>query len=266
MLKLLTVALAGVASAGSLQGQERPESPDGYEREELGVNRYTAPSIAKIFEQLDQLKPFSYEQMKREFPSSRSASREHRGLIFGGLVADGFLMVEAERKADVEELGRILIREARGLGVAERVMRHSASLTEKAKRGEWTAVRAELVVTQTDVEQAMIELRDQSMAHLISLGGWLRGLEISASAVGDDFSAERARILAQPELVQYFTAEVKTFSPQLKTTPLFQKLRSGLERISAVLDKATDEELTLADVKTLSAEARELNLAIRRSD
>ena len=41
-----------------------------------------------------------------------------------------FLVVEAERKNTVDNLGRVLMREARGFGVADRVIRHSASLTE----------------------------------------------------------------------------------------------------------------------------------------
>jgi len=68
---------------------------------------------------------------------------------------------------------------ARSLGVGDKVMRHSASLTEHGKRGDWSAVRRELIATQDDVERAMTALRDQKMAHLISLGGWLRGLEIT---------------------------------------------------------------------------------------
>ena len=77
--------------------------------------------------------------------------------------------------------------------MADRVIRHSASLTELGRRGAWQAVRKELIATQADVEQAMIELRDQKMAHLISLGGWLRGLEISAGAIELDFSAQRGK-------------------------------------------------------------------------
>src|SRR5712672_306864 len=34
--------------------QEQPGAGEGYEREELGVNRYTAPSIEGVFEQLDK--------------------------------------------------------------------------------------------------------------------------------------------------------------------------------------------------------------------
>src|SRR5438046_3622201 len=79
--------------------------------------------------------------------------------------------------------------------------RHSASLAYTARRGEWLAVRKELIATQADVEHAMIELRDQKMAHLISLGGWLRGLEISTAAIELDFSPQQAKVLAQQALV-----------------------------------------------------------------
>ena len=172
-----------------LSGQEEPLTEQGYEREELGVDPYTTPSIARIFQQLDDLRPPPFEQLQREFPKVSPPGREQKGLIFGGLIADGFLVVEAERKNAVDNLGRLLTREARGLGVADRVMRHSASLAELGRRGTWQAVCKELIATQANVEQAMIELRDQKMAHLISLGGWLRGLEISAGAIELDFSA-----------------------------------------------------------------------------
>jgi len=46
-----------------------------------------------------------FEQLQREFPKVSPASREQKGLIFGGLVADGFLIVEAERKSAVDNLG-----------------------------------------------------------------------------------------------------------------------------------------------------------------
>ena len=249
-----------------LIAQEEPLTKQGYEREELGVNPYTAPSIARIFQQLDDLRPLPFEQLQREFPKASPPSREQKGLIFGGLIADGFLVVEAERRNAVDNLGRVLLREARGLGVADRVIRHSASLTELARRGDWQAVRKELIATQADVEQAMIELRDQRMAHLIGLGGWLRGLEISAGAIELDFSAQRAKILAQQDLVDYFSGELKTLPPAVAQTPLFEKIRAGVNAIRVSLNKAMVDGLKLTDVKAIHAQARELNLANRQID
>ena len=193
--------------------------------------------------------------------ASTPTRREQKGIIFGGLVADGFLIVEVERKNAVEELGRVLIREARALGVADRVIRHSASLTELGRNGKWREVRQELVATQTDVERAMIELHDQKMAHLISLGGWLRGLEISAGAVEADYSPARAKVLAQPDLVEYFMEELTTLPPAIAHAPLFEKLRQGVKSIKALILKADAKGWSLAEAKALHAEARELNLA-----
>jgi hypothetical protein len=152
----LIIYAAGLFFAvATVRGQDPVENPAEHEREELGVNPYTAPSVAEIFQQLDDLKPLPFDQLKRDFPQATHAGREQMGMVFGGLVADGFLIVEAQKKNLVDDLGRVLLRQARSLGVGDRVMRHSASLTELGKKGDWPAVRRELISTQQDVEEAM---------------------------------------------------------------------------------------------------------------
>jgi hypothetical protein len=262
IIYVAVAALFGPASGGA---QQPTENPVEYEREELGVNPYTAPSVADIFQQLDDLKPLPFEQLKREFPQAAHSSREQMGMVFGGLVADGFLIVECQKKNLVEDLGRVLLRQARSLGVGDRVMRHSASLTELGKKGDWPAVRSELISTQQDVEQAMSELRDQKMAHLISLGGWLRGLEITSGAVEGNYSSDRAAVLWQRDLINYFAEEIKTLPPAVAHKPLFEKIRAGVGAIRTLLNHAPDK-LSLAEVKTLHAQAKELNLAIAAAD
>jgi hypothetical protein len=241
------------------------EEPREHEREELGVNPYTAPSLAEIFQQLDDLKPLPFEELKRDFPQAAHASREQMGMVFGGLVADGFLIVESKKQNLVEDLGRVLLRQARSLGVGDRVMRHSASLTELGKKGDWQAVRKELISTQQDVEDAMTELKDQKMAHLISLGGWLRGLEICAGAVETNYTPDRAAVLWQRDLINYFAEEIKTLPPTVAHKPLFEKVRAGVGEIRDVLNKAP-EAPALEQVKLLHAKAKELNLAIAAAD
>ena len=266
--QILTMSILltlGFALTGMGANQEQPDEDKAHEKEELGVNSYTTPSIERIFAQLDQLRPLPFEQLKRDLPKTIAAGREQKGLIFGGLIADGFLLVEAERKNLVENFGRVLMEQARTLGVGDRVMRHSASLTELGRRGQWGTVRQELIATQADVEQAMIELRDEKMAHLISLGGWLRGLEISAGAVEAEFSPARAKILAQPDLADYFGDELKTLPPGIAHTALFEKIRTGIKKMQPILSKSP-ETLTQADISLLRTEGKELNDAIRQGE
>lgn len=265
LLSILLIAWPAFAPTFQAQ-EEEAVTEEAYEKEELGVNPYTAPSIAHIFQQLDELRPLPFDQLKRDLVGAGAVSREQKGLIFGGLIADGFLIVDAERKNLIDELGRVLLKEARSLGVGDRVMRHSASLTELGRQGKWAAVRKELISTQADVEKAMVELRDQKMAHLISLGGWLRGLEICAGAVESKFSPARAKVLVQPELIDYFAEEVKTLPPPVANTPLFEKIRAGLSNIRLVPGKAKQHDLTLADVRAIRTQARELNAAITHSE
>ncbi len=260
----LLLLLAGVVVL-PCAAQVEEKSDRDYEREELGVNSYTTPSIARIFQRLDELKPLPFDELKREPAAVTHARREQLGLAFGGLIADGFLIVAAEKNDLVDDLGRSLIKEAKSLGVAERVIRHSKSLTELGRRGDWTAVRQELTATQTDVEEAMIELRDQKMAHLISLGGWLRGLEISAGTVMAEFSSARAKLLSQPDLLNYFSEELKTLPPELSQEPLFTKIRAGVKVIRSRL-MTNPSGLTAADVRMVHDEAHALNIAIQQSD
>jgi hypothetical protein len=254
-----------MAFAGPTGAAQEPPTGETHELEEMGVNRFTTPSIAQIFKQLDELKPIPFDQLKRDPPALAAANREQKCLIFGELIADGFLLVEAEKKNLVENFGRVLMQQARALGVGDRVMRHSASLTELGRRGEWPRMRQELITTQTDVEQAMIELRDEKMAHLISLGGWLRGLEICAGAVELDFAPQRAKVLAQPDLVDYFESELQTLPPTLARAQLFEKLRAGIASLQPFLKKPPNA-IMRADVTAIRTRATELNDAIRRGE
>ncbi len=57
-------------------GCDRPcKTRDGATR---GIRRYpsTAPSIARIFQQLKDLRPLPFEQLEREFPKASPPSRE----------------------------------------------------------------------------------------------------------------------------------------------------------------------------------------------
>jgi hypothetical protein len=244
--------------------QDEPLGNEEHEREELGVNPYTTPSIDRIFQQLDQLKSLRFDQLKRDLPATIPGTREQKALIFGGLIADGFLIVAAERKNLVDEFGRTLLRQAQALGVGEKVTRHSASLTELGRRGDWIKVRQELISTQAEVEQAMIDLRDEKIAHLISLGGWLRGLEICAGAIATHFSPAEAKILQQPDLANYFDAELKTLPPGLVHTPLFEKLRGAVDEINIVVGKPKQGLLAVSDVQRIETEAKAANDAIRQ--
>lgn len=246
-----------LAFAENLKAQEDSDlSSDSHFREELGVNRYTAPSIEQLFNTLDSLKPIPIQELTRPPRALRLDNRMKFALSFGVLIGDGFLAVEGEEVKAIEPLGRELLRRAKGLGVQQRVSRHSKQILELAKQLNWSGLRNELIVTQKDVETAMLDLRDEEMVHLLSLGGWIRGLEIGAASVAADFSSERALKLRQLDLLDYYLERLDTLSAPLKSTPLISQIISGLKEVRQKL--ADNPAVSQEDVSSIQTTARNL--------
>jgi hypothetical protein len=244
-----------IVTAATLHAQKESDdlSKDQDYREELGVNEFTAPSIEKLFNTLDSLKPIPINALVRPVTELNTAERSKYALSFGVLIGDGFLDVEAEQSKDIESLGRELIRRAKVLGVEERVSRHSRKLLDLAKQNDWDRLRKELIVTQEDVEKALLELRDEPIVHLLSLGGWIRGLQIAAASVAADYSPERAKTLRNIELLDYYIDRLNTLSPRLKRSELVQKITAQLETVRTTFKES--EVLSPAQVSSIQAAA-----------
>ena len=63
-MNFLKIILLSILGIGLLKSQEVPEDLIGDEhvREEFGVNKFTTPSIKKLFEQLDDLGDLPYAE------------------------------------------------------------------------------------------------------------------------------------------------------------------------------------------------------------
>lgn len=265
----LPVAL-GLCLAAAAPAQKVPASPAQADiehiREELGVNEFTAPSIELVFQELSYLKPIPFETVWRDIPDATPQSRARLALAAGAVIADGFLAVTAEKQSRLEPVGRNLLRLAKGLGVGEHVTKHSRSILEKAARKNWGDVKKELVRAQAEVEVAMMGLKDEEIAHLVALGGWLRGLEITAGIVAEDYSPERARRLVQPELMDYFIERVDSLNPNFKKTKLGEQLSSNLKEAKAITAKPVNTPIELTEVKRVQELARELNKSVAKDE
>lgn len=207
------------------------ESSEQHMRDELGVNPITAPEISTLLNQLDNFRPIPLELIAENRRDLTFPNRLQTAMHFGSLVADGFMLTLAERPADIEDVGRALIRQAHNLGVGDRLTRRSKSILEKSSRGDWIGMREELINTQADVEDAMMELRDEEIAHLISLGGWVRGFQLSANATVENYFPTRAEGLVNDEVMEYFLERLSTLHPRLRSTELVTAIVAKLQAL-----------------------------------
>jgi hypothetical protein len=236
---------------------------DAYFREELAVNQFTAPSISKLFDTLQFLMPLPIAEVKRKMPARMSQDRADLAMELGFLIADGFLMVQAEQLEGVEEMAKDLTRYSKALGAGDRVNRHAAGLLDSAKKGDVTQLKEELSSTQRDVEEELVTLRDADLAHLISLGGWIRALEVSTVAVDKQFSAERARKVMREDIAEYYADCITGLEPRISDRPNYLAMRDLLAGLCIKMTLEAGKEPTpetMKDIRKISAQLVELAL------
>jgi hypothetical protein len=252
-------------SPGSKGGIPKDLVDDPHVREELGVNEFTAPSIAKLFDTLQFLMPLPIAETDRKMPARMSTDRADLAIELGFLIADGFLVVQAEQLDRIEGLAKDLTRYGKALGAGDRVNRHAASLLDSARDKNVAQLKAELTATQHDVETELVSLRDADLAHLISLGGWIRALEVSTVAVDKQFSVERARKVMREDIADYYTESVAGLEPRISERPNYLAMRDILAGLRTEMTLPDGKDPTPENIAEIRKQAAKLvELALRR--
>jgi hypothetical protein len=255
------------ASSAGPRGIPADLMDDPHVREELAVNEFTAPSIAKLFDTLQFLMPLPLLENELKLPDRMPLDRADLAIQLGFLIADGFLVVQAEQLDKVEKLATELTRYGKALGAGDRVNRHAAGLLEAAKNKEVEQLKKELASTQRDVEAELVTLRDADLAHLISLGGWIRALDVSTAAVDKQFSVERARKVMREDIADYYTESVAGLEPKIAERPNYLKMRDLLAGLRTEMVLKEDEDPSPEMMKEIRNQAAKLvELALERKE
>ena len=235
-------------------------------REELGVNEFTAPSIAKLFDTLQFLMPIPLTDVERKMPEQMPSDRANLAIELGFLIADGFLVVQAGQMDKVEGLAKELTKYGKSLGIGDKVNRHAAAMLDSAKKNKIEELKTELASTQEEVEDELLKLRDADLAHLISLGGWIRALEVAAAAVDKQFSPERARKLMREDIADYYTESVAGLEPKISERANFLEMRdilSGMRHEMVIEEDAEPTKEQIADIRKQAKKLADLSLQRR---
>jgi hypothetical protein len=216
------------------------------------------PLPSEVFNVLDKL---GTPDWKGQFRSPNIRNRGERpqiALLLGAVIAEGFVAVEATDRERVKSIGRDVLELARAIGVEKAVLARTNAILSKADAGDWIAVREELDGALTDVKDAMIELKDDQLAHLVSLGGWLRGTEVLTAIVDKSFSPDEADLLNQPDLLRYFQERLAGMPQRLRNNQLVARIQKSLDQIAPLVH----QKITPASVKRINEITAEIVKAI----
>src|SRR5207253_6715063 len=215
---LAALALLALLSAASATAPA-PLPPDQLAKA-IKTDALTIPTPGELFAALEKPgKPDWAGQYRTPIPVSYR-NRAQIALNLGGLVADGFIAVEAQDSQQVKNIGTDIIKLAKALGVSENVLSRGNSINEFAENSEWDALQEELEATQNEVKSSMQSHRDQDLVILVSVGGWIRGTQVVSASVIKNYDEQSAKVLRQPAVVNFMHSKVNDVGEELKNEPL----------------------------------------------
>jgi hypothetical protein len=216
------------------------------------------PMPSELFSALGKKGKPDWSAFLRKAPAAKFSNRQQIALNLGGLIADGYLAVEAQDAGQVRTIARDINSLATSLGVQEKIVNRGNKIIEFATEGHWDALMEELEAVQNEVIDVMEAQEDQNFVTLVLLGGWLRGTEVVTSYLTKNYTPEGARVLRQPAVVHYFLKKMADMPKRILDTRLMTDVRVALFAIQKAVAFNQDATPSEEDVKKLNELAAEV--------
>jgi hypothetical protein len=210
------------------------------------------PTPGELFAALGKPgKPEWSRQFRGPLPTTYR-NRPQIAMNLGGLIADGFIAVEAQDSQQVKNTGTDIIKMAKALGVSENILSRGNSINEFAENNEWDALQEELEATQNEVKSSMQSHRDQDLVILVSLGGWIRGTQVVSAAVLQNYDEQSAKVLRQPALVNFIHSKMNDVSRETRDDPLVKEVSDQLSAIEKLVSFPPGKAPSMDDVRKVN--------------
>lgn len=254
-----------VSHGGGMAQDEAPTKIDLGGADVIVVDDTVIPLPLEIFASLDKLGKQDWGDTLENRDVRRFPDRSRSALLFGLVVSDGFIAVQAKDREAVKRIGRDVLNLSNVLGVNNEVAGHANAVMMEADKGEWSNVRMELDRTRQTVLDQMRKNRDEEMANLVSLGGWLGGTKALAQILRVNYTAEGSDLLNQPDLVRRLKEDFDKLPVASRRGALFVKVGETLKDLETLMKSNSSGQISAGSVSEISSKTTDLVDAIYES-
>jgi hypothetical protein len=260
LLGLLTsvLASAGATDDASLTADQMAKA--------ARTDSMSIPTPGELFAALTKPAKINWSAQYRGPMPVTYRNRAQIALNLGGLIADGFIAVEAKDGQQVKNIGSDIIKLAKALGVSEKLLSRGNSINDFADHNEWDTLQEELEATQNEVKSSMQSHADQDLVILVTLGGWIRGTQVVTGAIMQNYNERSASVLRQPALVHFMQSKVNEISPELRAEPLVKAVSEQLGGIEKLVSFPSGKPPTVDEVRKVNEAVRKLMTEIESKD
>ena len=267
MIRLGTVGvIALIGSVFVAFGAETARIPADQMEKAARTDSMTIPTPGELFAALEKAGKTNWAGQYRGPIPVTYRDRAQIALNLGGLIADGFIAVEAKDGQQVKNIGADIIKLAKALGVSEKLLGRGSSINEFAENNEWDTLQEELEATQNEVKSSMQSHADQDLVILVTLGGWIRGTQVVTSAIIQNYDERAAKVLRQPALVHFMQSKINEISAELRDAPLVKDVSDQLSQIEKLVSFPPNKTPGIEDVRKINEAVGKAMAAIENKE
>ncbi len=212
---------------------------------------YVPPS-SLVFKNLDSLTKakVSWQGLSSFNQKSNYTNKYTIALNLGTRICDAFLAVQAKDKKNFNPMAMTVTSLSGKLGAdIEQTM--NEKMFDLVKKDKWQEVRAMLDEQQNTVKEKLNKL-DKDAAVLVTLGGWLQGLNVVSKALTNSYNADATSVIRNPRLVDYLIGELNGVGAQAKSNDLVKKISTQLPEIKNLVNVDKGKPISADAVKKIS--------------
>ncbi len=212
---------------------------------------YVPPS-ALVFHNLDSLSKaqVNWKTLPTFNKKSSYANKYTIALNLGTRICDAFVAIQGKDQNKFADMATTVA------GLSGKLNANiEQSLNDKmfalVKQGKWIEVRGMLDDQQTTVKEKLNRL-DKDAAILVTIGGWLEGLNVVTKSLAVNYSADATSIIRNPKLVEYLIGEMNGLSATAKGNDLVKNITAKLGEVKTLVSVDKGKPVPLENVKKLA--------------
>ena len=193
------------------------------------------PAPGELFAALGKIGKPDWAAFFRKQPPTPHTSRPLIALNLGTRIADGYLAAEAQDRQQVKNISMEIKLLAKSLGLEQEFTARSNSIADFADNRRWDALDEELEAVQAELAAAMTARSDTDLVTLMSLGCWLRSVDVAAAQLAAEYTPQGAKILRLPAVADFFASRLDALPAKIKTLPTIAEIQRRLPALGASL-------------------------------
>jgi hypothetical protein len=266
MIRLVALPLLMLVAISTAAAKEGQRLSSDQMAKAVKSDSITVPTPGELFAALGKAGKINWTAQYRAPIPVTYANRAQIALNLGGLIADGFIAVEAKDGQQVKNIGSDIMKLGKAVGVSEQLLSRGNSINEFAEHNEWDTLQEELEATQNEVKSSMQSHADQDLVILVTVGGWIRGTQVVTGAIMKNYSEAAAKVLREPTLVRFMQTKLNAISPELRQEPLVKDVSEQLTGIEKLVSFPEGKAPSVEDVRKLNESVGKLMTKIESKE